>query len=439
MVLVSTNTVAKTILLPNPDPGRFLYIVDSTGNANTNKIYVSTNVAGVQICNGYSTIAKAFGAVGYIAYNSNWYAVLNETGTNVWNNVIATNVSTASLSTNYGYFSTISANTIYGKHVGDGSALTGIASGISALPAILSTTLMSSGIITGNLISTLNISSTSGYISSLTVDSLSFGMANGYINMGDIITTSVSTIQTYTSSLVTTNLQVGILSSLSYISFPGLKQGYAQSIIAEQSTGTGLQELLVFRGSSASDRIRMQTTGSIVFETGVGARVFPAVGSNVTPAMIINISSNVGIGTATPGVALDVVGAGRFTVLSVNTLSTNQINSSNICNAGWISNNGVLSNTTAAAYFQGTSNTTTLGIAGIATFASNIVQTGATAYISNAGNFCNAGSICNTGNFSNAGWISNNGILSNTTAAITFTFGFGLTVDAVGVRAHTMG
>jgi hypothetical protein len=42
MVLVSTNTVAKTILLPNPDPGRFLYIVDSTGNANTNNIYGHT-------------------------------------------------------------------------------------------------------------------------------------------------------------------------------------------------------------------------------------------------------------------------------------------------------------------------------------------------------------------------------------------------------------
>ena len=85
MVLVSTTT-AKTIVLPNPDPGRFLYIVDSTGNAKTNNIYVSTAGSGVAICNGYSTIAKAYGALGYVAYNNNWYSILNESGTNVWNN-----------------------------------------------------------------------------------------------------------------------------------------------------------------------------------------------------------------------------------------------------------------------------------------------------------------------------------------------------------------
>jgi hypothetical protein len=69
----------------------------------------------------------------------------------------------------------------------------------------------------------------------------------------------------------------------------------------------------------------MQTTGSIIFETGVGARVFPAAPSNVTPAMIINTSSNVGIGIAAPTVTLDVAGAGRF-----QTLSTQQIYTSSV-------------------------------------------------------------------------------------------------------------
>ena len=88
MVLVSTTT-AKTIVLPNPDPGRFLYIVDSTGNANINNIYISTAGSGVSICNGYSTIAKAFGSIGYVASAGNWYAIQNESGTNIWNNIIA--------------------------------------------------------------------------------------------------------------------------------------------------------------------------------------------------------------------------------------------------------------------------------------------------------------------------------------------------------------
>jgi hypothetical protein len=216
------------------------------------------------------------------------------------------------------------------------------ASSSTALPPNLSTILMSSGTITGNLVSSFNISTTFGYISSLTVDSLSFGIANGFINMGDIITTSLSTIQTFTSSLLTTNLQVGIVSSLSYIAFPGLQSGYSQSIVAEQSTGTGTQELLLFKGSTNTDRIRIQTTGTIVFEPGVSARVFPSAPSNVTPAMIINASSNVGIGIAAPTVTLDVAGAGRFTAVSTNTISTNTLN------AGYVITS-LPANTSAAA------------------------------------------------------------------------------------------
>ena len=419
MCLVAT-TQAKTINLPTPDTGRFVYIVDSTGGANLNPITVSTTGTGVAICNGYSTIVQSFGTLGYLANNNNWYAIVNESGVDNWRTIISSNVSAAVVSTNYGFFSTISTGSVYGKHFGDGSALTGIASGMSALPPILSTSVMSSGILTGNLISTLNLSTTFGYISSLTVDSLSFGVANGFINMGDVITTSMSSIQTFTSTLLTTNLQVGIVSSLSYIAFPGLQLGYTQSVIAEQSIGAGLQELLFFKGSTNTDRIRMQTTGTIVFEPGVSARVFPSASSNATPAMIITTGSNVGIGVLAPGVSLDVAGAGRFTALSVNTLSTNQVNSSNICNVGWLSNNGVLSNLTAAAYFQITSNTGTLGVAGIFTAASNITQTGGTTTLSGLSVNTVSTNQVNSGNICNVGWLSNNGVLSNLTAAAYF-------------------
>jgi hypothetical protein len=189
------------------------------------------------------------------------------------------------MSTSYGFFSTISANTIYGKHVGDGSLLTNLT--VAGVTSVLSTQAFYT-----SSISSANIISQQGYISSLTVDSLAFGLSNSYISMGDIITTSVSTIQTFTSSLITTNLQVGTVSSLSYITFPGLQLGYNQTVIAEQSIGTGLQELLLFKGSTNTDRIRMQTTGTIVFEPGVSARVFPSASSNATPAMIITTSSN---------------------------------------------------------------------------------------------------------------------------------------------------
>ena len=193
---------------------------------------------------------------------------------------------------------------------------------------------ISTNTISTNLVRAGYISSPQGYISSLIVDSLAFSLSNSFIVMGDIITTSVSTIQTFTSSLTTNNLRVGTVSSLSYIAFSGLQQGYTQSIVGEQATGTGTQELLLFRGSTTTDRIRMQTTGPIVFEPGVSARVFPNASSNVTPAMIITTGSNVGIGVAAPTVALDVAGAGRFTGVSTNTISTNNLSVSNINGIG---------------------------------------------------------------------------------------------------------
>jgi hypothetical protein len=229
------------------------------------------------------------------------------------------------MSTSFGFFSTISAYFIYGKHVGDGSLLTGLPAAGAGVTSTLSTLVFLT-----SSISTANVTSQQGYISSLTVDYLAIGSNYGYVSLGDVIATSLSSIVIETQTLTTSNLKVGIVSSLSFIAFPGLQQGYAQSVLAEQSTGTGLQELLIFRGSSASDRIRMQTTGSIVFEPGVGARVFPAAPSNATPAMIINASSNVGIGIAAPTVTLDVAGTGRFQILSTQQIFVSTISSGSV-------------------------------------------------------------------------------------------------------------
>ena len=165
----------------------------------------------------------------------------------------ARNISALTMSTNYGFFSTISAGTIYGRFIGDGSGLTGVASGgISIVPAVLSTTLLSTGILTASNISTVVISTNAGfassffinrlttstvtallgsfssisvgqaYISSLTVDSLFIGNDIGFTNMGDIIATSLSTIQVTTGNLIaintsttTTSTNYGFFSTIS--------------------------------------------------------------------------------------------------------------------------------------------------------------------------------------------------------------------------------
>jgi len=132
--------------------------------------------------------------------------------------------------------------------------------------------------------------------------------------------------QSLAVSTVLNPLRVGTVSSLTSINFPGLTGLYQGTAVAEISTGSGTQELLLYKVSSATDRVRVQTTGTFVVETGVSARSWPVTSSNVTPAFVINASSNVGIQTATPGATLDVAGTGRFQQVSTLSMQVSTIN-----------------------------------------------------------------------------------------------------------------
>ena len=140
--------------------------------------------------------------------------------------------------------------------------------------------------------------------------------------------TAISTNTISTNIITASTIRVGTISTNSFVSYPGLAQQYTQSILAEQGTGAGLQEMLIFRGSSASDRIRLQTTGYIVFETGVGARVYPTITSNVTPSWMIDINGCVGVGIIPSGTTnkLDVAGQGRFQTLSTTSIMAGSMN-----------------------------------------------------------------------------------------------------------------
>jgi hypothetical protein len=148
------------------------------------------------------------------------------------------------MSTSYGFFSTLSSGTIYGRFIGDGSGLTGINSaGAYAVPPFLSTTILSTGILTASNISTVVLSTNTGsastfyinklttstvsallgsfstlsvsvvYISSLTVDNLTIGNDNGYINMGDIIAGSLSTVLVAAANVVALNVSATTMST----------------------------------------------------------------------------------------------------------------------------------------------------------------------------------------------------------------------------------
>jgi hypothetical protein len=172
----------------------------------------------------------------------------------------------------------------------------------------------------GNSIIGNDLFVSSATLSTFSTNSINFAGGFGYLTMPDIYPNTV-----YTSTVTTSNLLVGVNSVVSPIQFYGFGN-YTNSVLAELSTGATTQELLMFRGSNASDRIRFQTTGSLVFEPGVSGRLWPTVPSNVTPAMVINTSSNVGIQTASPGATLDVAGTGRFQILSTLNINLSSIN-----------------------------------------------------------------------------------------------------------------
>ncbi len=206
--------------------------------------------------------------------------------------------------------------------------------GLASIPSTLSTTQFFTSSILASTIQTIVISSQQLFTSSLVANSLNvstallstmstgsinFATGFGYLTMPDIYPNTV-----YTSTVVASNLLVGWNPTLSPIQFFGFGT-YSNTVIAEVSTGATTQELLFFRASNASDRIRMQTTGSIVFEPGVSARIWPTAPSNVTPAMILNTSSNIGIQLAAPTVPLDVGGAIRGITFSTQQIATSSI------------------------------------------------------------------------------------------------------------------
>jgi len=202
------------------------------------------------------------------------------------------------------------------------STVTGLGSSryLSSIPPLMSTAgILASSITTSSIIT-----------SSLQVNSLTIGTGTGWVNLGPIQTVAISSLQDNTNALYANTVYVGSVSTVNAIQYAGLFNSYSNTVLSEISTGAGTQELLVFKGSSTSDRVRVQTTGSFVVETGVSARLWNSnttqTLSNATPAFLINTSSNVGIQMSNPLFPLDVGGTGRFQQVSTQNINLSTIN-----------------------------------------------------------------------------------------------------------------
>lgn len=160
---------------------------------------------------------------------------------------------------------------------------------------------------------------TSNYFKNYSV----FDISTAIISTGKIVATGTGSIQ---GGSTLSSLFIGSVSTQNTIKFWGKQGEYNNTVIAEQSTGTSTSELLLFKGSTSSDQLRFQTTGRLIFETGVPQRNFSNTSALARPTMILTASSNVGILTSTPIFTLDVNGTGRFqTLLSTPALYTGSL------------------------------------------------------------------------------------------------------------------
>ncbi len=284
------------------DPSTFTYraITISAGS-----IYVDGNLAGASGSGGTALTSIPSSLSTFAIFTSSLQASTIQT-----NLLFGSTIQTQSLLTSSLFTSSLIVSTAF-------------LSSFTALTGSVSSLTVSSLIAFTENVSSLFVSSLSSFFtntSTLTTTQINFGTGFGYLIMPDVQPNTV-----YTSTTTTSNLFIGFNSNQSYAGFFG-SGSYANSVIFESNIGGANQELAFFRGASATDRIRLQTTGYIVFEPGVASRTFPSVGSNATPAMVITTGSNVGIQNFAPSFPLDVTGTARATT----SFSTLLVQTSNI-------------------------------------------------------------------------------------------------------------
>ena len=181
--------------------------------------------------------------------------------------LVVSNISAVTMSTSFGFFSTISTGTVFGRFVGDGSLLTGIvggSGGMSFVPPVLSTTLLSTGDLTASIINTdiLNtrlFSTASGSASTFTIGTLFAGMISS-ASIGLVLTAAgaFSSISVGTANIDILNTRLlstasGTASSFTIGSIFG-SSGSISSIIGNEAkistvTANTLSSYIVYASS----------------------------------------------------------------------------------------------------------------------------------------------------------------------------------------------
>ena len=345
-------------------------LIDTFGNVSFygSSLYVSSSTAYVGInCNAPSFNLDVNGPIRTISSLTSTQTVYSLTNTVA--SISSLTVSSIALTVNFSTIqvNTLNASSLYTTYLTANSSIFStafISTSLFASTGIFNATLTNLGtfstisslvtstgrIFAGQaLISTANIStSVIAFLTaqSLQTSSLNFYTGDGFVSIPDLQTSNVSSVAMFASSvwantILPSNIQVGRSFYQSPIQFFGRYGTYNNTVIAEQSTSISTGELLLFRGSSITDQIRIQTTGGFRIETGVSSRLFPIMGQLSTPAMLIDAYSNVtfntntlyingpsslvGINTSSPLYTLDVNGSFRTSTAQISTVIATSI------------------------------------------------------------------------------------------------------------------
>jgi hypothetical protein len=373
VAVIDTRSRQGTITLPltTQIPNRYLQFKDLYGAFGRSSLTLSTQT-GETFDDGTTSkvFTDPFTFLQLYAASTTRWAQLGGTQT-IQQTVSSLNVSSITIGTGFGWLqlppiqnvavstNTINADTIItnsttsmyisaqilyvssimGAVVGAGNLTTAnLTSTVGGLGQIYISTA-GGGLTVANLASTVqglgtygylsSVSGATGFVSSLTVNTLTLGTGAGWLQLPPLQTIYASTTYLQGQALYSISSYFGNTSTITALQYNGLFGNYNNTVLAEISTGGGTQEFLIFKGSSASDRVRVQTTGAFVVETGVSSRLWSnaqTTQSNATPAFVIDINSNVGIQTASPGATLDVAGTGRFQQLSTLNINLSTIN-----------------------------------------------------------------------------------------------------------------
>jgi hypothetical protein len=254
---------------------------------------------------------------------------------------------------------------------------------------------------------------------SVLVSSIQMGSYGNIIDVtGPLRFTTGSTINFYASSIQANGLQLGSTSN-TVIAFAGLSNTYDRTVITEQSNSATSQEILLFKGNTTLDNIRLQTTGNVLIESQVASRVWPTNTQGTFQSFFISgqggaqsaqVGINTNIATIPAGITLDVANATGTATVRAPIVSTTKIFTSSIAGATLFP---VYWNTVVASNSCGTTLTLTTSNLGSYVFITTTAGTGSnvtvvfpTVSVPNGAFF--------VVNHKGASALSNNIVLSNT-------------------------